>query len=325
MTNTITKKAAIVLATMLTIFISSCKKDNVEEPATVNPPAPPAAAVNNLASQQWSLDDRTFNADNPLQLDWSRSTGGSYGIEATRGSNQDSLFNCGVYFGTWNMPSGTFAISPNAATLANNVIAPGAAKFIANPYNYLYYNYISGGNAIITNTATEFDIKINDAQLSTKKLNAHFTIPKATIPSANAGFTPPTGVIANKLLLDSTTSSSLVPFSAQLNWKAGTISALESLNSQTRAINIYFNRSMPPSGTYDIVPLGATKPAPGKVVFEYINFQNNAVYISTNGGTATVVNTNGVVSVNIQNVSMALRLPSGAFGSTIRVSGNITY
>ena len=325
--NTFQKAVALLLISMSVAF-TSCSKSEDSTTPTPTPPTPPTSSggnTNSLANQTWSLDQEVYAADEGNDLDWKRDQYGIYSLTANKVigvAPNATTHSTIIRMGTVNMATGTYSLSTvgSSATFPANKIY--ATAELSNSSGTISYPYQNGGNATVINSATSFNIKINDAQHRDKKYNANFTVIKPTIPAANAAFTAPTGITPNSITVN---GGAAIPLTL-LSWDLGKLTS----SSPVRGLTFSFARSLPLSGTYDIVPFNpvynAPKPAPGKISIRYGDFTdpnfNNKYYSSVAGGTATVVNTNGVISVTINGVVLVEQSNSS---QTATLSGNMTY
>ena len=316
------QKTVSLLLIALSVAFSSCSKSE-DTPTPATPTTPPSGSVNSLANQTWSLDGVVYDAVEGNDLDWGRDVYGTYYLTANKfigaAEPYDTTHTTNIRMGTVNMASGTYSLSTNSSTMPANTVNPYAGQYTAPVISV--YDYISGGNATVTNSATSFNIKINDAQLRGKKYNSNFTVIKPTIPAANAAFTVPTGITANSITVNGGAAISMSP---QLRWQKGKLDGSSALSATPKGLIFGFARSLPLSGTYNIIAKTAVKPAPGQITIEYNDFGASPVkaFKSAAGGTATVVNTNDVISVTINGVVLV-----DLFGTsqTATVTGNLTY
>jgi hypothetical protein len=238
----------------------------------------------------------------------------SYNLDidlSTTDSNIHLLISSADYLPTTGTILNVNNIMPLAASKVSWVISYGQK---ISPYTYYQESSVldKSGNTIITNANKENQFVTNNSQgykmdASTGgKMSFNIKRMHPSIPTANAAFTPPTGMDPNTITLGANTwvhTADRHQINAESNGNCKAF--VQNTSANTKELVFIFKDGLPVSGTYDIVTTeGAV--TDGKVFVKHTTLTPLAVWTSTDVTQKIVVeNNNGVVKIYAKNINLA--------------------
>jgi hypothetical protein len=281
-----------ISVTLLVVFLFfSCKKDEMADLQNEE-------ILSQNLNSKWTFDGKSYSGKNPS---WGIPCGGSIFMFAQTTIGDTTVF-CDITMPSY-MPLGKFRLYTHPPYGGGGVIL----KLVKQVGNTYYENHVSTygyADSIECKDNGEFYmVSCNNISMlenynpyKIKKFSCDIKFKKPTIPVENSSYTFPVGVPENQFYVNNILkggpgcrSYTITNYGCYFKADIGNVGS----------ITCNFSESLPPSGTYDIIPDFNLKP--GKVFIQFVNPDPLSSYISASGGKATVITTQNKFIIKIDS------------------------